>query len=48
MLGIEVHFISKILLHSICACPRNILKIVTYVIEKMKHVFQFVLDTFLP
>ena len=29
-------FISKTLRHSFCACVRNILKIVTFVIEKMK------------
>ena len=29
-------FISKTLQYSFCACVRNILKIVTFVIEKMK------------
>ena len=32
-------FISKTLRYSFCACVRNILKIVTFVIEKMKLAF---------
>ena len=31
-------FVSKTLQHSFCACVRNILKIVMFVIEKMKLV----------
>ena len=31
-----MYFISKTLRYSFCACVRNILKIVTFVIEKMK------------
>ena len=31
-----MHFVSKTLQYSFCACVRNILKIVMFVIEKMK------------
>ena len=41
--------ISKILRYSFCACVRNILKIVTFVIEKMKLAsFSLFLDAFPP
>ena len=42
-------FISKTLWNSFCACVRNILKIVTFIIEKMKLVsFSLILDDFPP
>ena len=42
-------FISKTLRYSFCACVRNILKIVTFVIEKMKLAsFSLFLDAFPP
>ena len=42
-------FISKNLRYSLCACVRNILKIVTFVIEKMKLAsFSLFLDAFPP
>ena len=42
-------FISKNLRYSFCACVRNILKIVTFVIEKMKLAsFSLFLDAILP
>ena len=42
-------FIFKTLRYSFCACVRNILKIVTFVIEKMKLAsFSLFLDAFLP
>ena len=42
-------FVFKILQYSFCACVRNILKIVMFVIEKMKLVsFSLFLDAFLP
>ena len=42
-------FISKKLRYSFCACVRNILKIVTFVIEKMKLAsFSLFLDAFPP
>ena len=42
-------FISKSLRYSFCACVRNILKIVTFVIEKMKLApFSLFLDAFPP
>ena len=42
-------FISKTLRYSFCACVRNILKFVTFVIEKMKLVsFSLFLDAFPP
>ena len=42
-------FVSKTLLYSFCACVRNILKIVMFVIEKMKLVsFSMFLDAFPP
>ena len=38
-------FVYKTLQHSFCACVRNILKIVMFVIEKMKLVsFRLFLD----
>ena len=41
--------ISKILQYSFCACVRNILEIVTFVIEKMKLTsFSLFLDAFPP
>ena len=40
---------SKTLRYSFCACVRNILKIVTFVIEKMKLAsFSLFLDAFPP
>ena len=49
MLRIEVLFISKTLYYSFCACSLNILKIVIFVIKKMKLVsFSLCLDAFLP
>ena len=42
-------FVSKALQYSFCACIRNILKIVMFVIEKMKLVsFSLFLDAFPP
>ena len=42
-------FISKTLRYSFCACVRNILKIVTFVIKKMKLAsFILFLDAFPP
>ena len=42
-------FISKTLRYSFCACVRNILKIVTFVIKKMKLAsFSLFLDAFPP
>ena len=42
-------FISKTLRYSSCACVQNILKIVTFVIEKMKLAsFSLFLDAFPP
>ena len=42
-------FISKTLRYFFCACVRNILKIVTFVIEKMKLAsFSLFLDAFPP
>ena len=42
-------FIFEILRYSFCACVRNILKIVTFVIEKMKLTpFSLFLDAFPP
>ena len=42
-------FVSKTLHYSFCACVRNILKIVVFVIEKMKLVsFSLFLDAFTP
>ena len=42
-------FVSKNLQYSFCACVRNMLKIVTFVIEKMKLVsFSLFLDAFPP
>ena len=42
-----MHFISKTLRYSFCACVRNILKIVTFVIEKIKLAsFSLFLDAF--
>ena len=42
-------FISETLRYSFCACVRNILKIVTFVIEKMKLAsFSLFLDAFPP
>ena len=42
-------FISKTLRYSFCACVRNILKIVPFVIEKMKLAsFSLFLDAFPP
>ena len=42
-------FISKTLRYSFCACVRNIFKIVTFVIEKMKLAFfSLFLDAFSP
>ena len=42
-------FVSKTLQYSLCACVRNILKIVMFVIEKMKLVsFSLFLDAFPP
>ena len=42
-------FVSKTLQYSFCACVRNILKIVMFVIEKMKLVsFSLFLDAFPP
>ena len=42
-------FVSKTLQYSFCACVRNILKIVMFVIEKMKRVsFSLFLDVFAP
>ena len=42
-------FISKILWYSFCACVRNILKNVTFIIEKMKLAsFSLFLDAFPP
>ena len=42
-------FISKTLWYYFCACVRNILKIVTFVIEKMKLAsFSLFLDAFSP
>ena len=42
-------FISKTLRYSFCLCVRNILKIVTFVIEKMKLAsFILFLDAFPP
>ena len=42
-------FISKNVWYSFCACVRNILKIVTFVIEKMKLAsFSLFLDVFPP
>ena len=44
-----MHFISKTLRYSFCACVRNILKIVTFVIEKLKLAsFSLFLDAFPP
>ena len=42
-------FVSKTLQYSFCACVRNILKSVMFVIEKMKLVsFSLFLDAFPP
>ena len=42
-------FISKTLRHSFCACVRNILKIATFIIEKMNMAsFSLFLDAFPP
>ena len=42
-------FVSKTLQYSFCACVQNILKIVMFVIEKMKLVsFSLFLDAFPP
>ena len=42
-------FICKTLWYSFCACVRNILKIVTFVIEKMKLAsFSLFFDAFPP
>ena len=42
-------FVSKTLRYSFCACVRNILKIVAFVIEKMKLAsFSLFLDAFPP
>ena len=42
-------FVSKTLQYSFCACVRNILKIVMFVVEKMKLVsFSLVLDASPP
>ena len=42
-------FVSKTLQHSFCACVRNILKIVMFVIEKIKLVsVSLFLDAFPP
>ena len=42
-------FVSKTLQYFFCACVRNILKIVTFVIEKMKLMsFSLFLDAFPP
>ena len=44
-----MHFVSKTLQYSFCACVRNIFKIVMFVIEKMKLVsFSLLLDAFPP
>ena len=44
-----MYFISKTLWYSFCACVRNILKSVTFVIEKMKlPSFSLFLDAFPP
>ena len=48
-LRIGVLFISKTLPYSFCACVRNISKIVSFVIRKMKLVsFSLFLDAFPP
>ena len=42
-------FVSKTLQHFLCACVRNILKIVMFVIEKTKLMsFSLILDAFPP